>query len=97
MLVAHVVEHLLPDEARAGSSAGTTPARPAGRVVMITPQERGYASDSTHVTFTDLAALDVLARDLDLVPERSYSFPFPRFVGRVFTYNEFVHVSRTPA
>ena len=56
MLVAHVVEHLLPDEARA-----------------------------------------VLARDLGLVPERSYSFPFPRFVGRVFTYNEFVQVSRTPA
>lgn len=97
MLVAHVVEHLQPDEARAVLESYLPMIRPAGRVVMITPQERGYASDSTHVTFTDLAALDVLARDLGLVPERSYSFPFPRFVGRVFTYNEFVQVSRTPA
>jgi len=97
MLVAHVVEHLLPGEARDVLASYLPMIRPAGRVVMITPQERGYASDSTHVTFTDLAALDVLARDLGLVPERSYSFPFPRFVGRVFTYNEFVQVSRTPA
>jgi 2-polyprenyl-3-methyl-5-hydroxy-6-metoxy-1,4-benzoquinol methylase len=97
MLVAHVVEHLQPDEARAVLASYLPMIRPAGRVVMITPQERGYASDSTHVTFTDLAALEVLAQDLHLVPERSYSFPFPRFVGRAFTYNEFVQVSRTPA
>ncbi len=31
--------------------------RPGGRVVFITPQERGFASDPTHVEFTDHEAL----------------------------------------
>ena len=31
-----------------------------------------------------------------LRPERSYSFPFPPFVGRIFAHNEFVVVARKP-
>jgi len=49
------------------------------------------------VTFTDLPALRRFARDLGVVVERGYSFPFPRVAGKVFTYNEFVlvgHVAR---
>jgi len=97
LLAAHLVEHLTPDEA-SGVVSGYLPlVAPGGRCVFITPQERGYASDLTHVTFTDFSALEQLADRLGLVTERRYSFPFPRPAGRFFTYNEFVLVARKPA
>ena len=90
LLIAHVLEHM---EADAGARllADYLPyVRPGGQVILITPQERGYASDPTHVRFLDLAALEDMARKAGLQVSRSYSFPFPRWMGRVFTYNEFV-------
>ena len=69
---------------------------PGGRVCCITPQERGYASDPTHVEFVDLAGLQEIVRTLGLDLERSYSFPFPRWCGSIFIYNEFVVVARLP-
>ncbi len=94
MLVAHVVEHLEPADARAVLASYVPYVRRGGRIVLITPQERGFASDATHVTFTDTGGLRALAVDLGLTPERAYSFPFPRPTGRVFTYNEFVVLAR---
>lgn len=70
--------------------------RPGGKVVFITPQERGLRSDPTHVMFMDFAALASIAREADLTVEKQYSFPFPRFIGRLFTYNEFVLICRKP-
>jgi len=70
--------------------------RSGGRAVFITPQEAGYRSDPTHVEFVDLARLDSLARKAGLEPVSAYSFPFPRPVGRVFKYNEFVLVAHKP-
>ncbi len=96
LLAAHLVEHLTPEQAREVIGSYLPFVRPGGRCVLITPQERGYASDETHVTFTDAAASAQLAGDLGLVVERSYSFPFPRAAGRVFRYNEFVVVARRP-
>jgi hypothetical protein len=69
--------------------------RDGGKVILISPQERGYASDATHVEFFDLTALRVLTDELGLDPLRSTSFPFPRPMGRLFIYNEFVAVART--
>ena len=66
--------------------------KPNGKVIMITPQERGQASDPTHVElvgFEEQAAL-ALAFGLKLI--KSYSFPFMRFMGPYFIYNEFVSV-----
>lgn len=97
MLSAHVVEHLEPDDARSVMASYLPSIRPGGAIVWITPQERGFASDATHVQFADFDYLARLADDLGLTPARRYSFPFPRFVGRAFTYNEFVFVSRTAA
>lgn len=97
MLVAHVVEHLQPDDAREVLGSYVPYIRKGGRVVLITPQERGFASDETHVAFSDTTTLRGLSADLGLTPERSYSFPLPRFAGRFFTYNEFVLVARAPA
>ena len=69
-LIAHVVEHLTPADARRRIVGSYLPfVRPGGRFVFITPQERGYASDATHITFTDLDGLESLAGDLGLITE----------------------------
>jgi SAM-dependent methyltransferase len=68
--------------------------RRTGTVVMITPQERGFRSDPTHLVFLDFAGLTDLANACGLRVTRQFSFPFPRRVGTVFTYNEFVVVAQ---
>lgn len=96
MLAAHLIEHLTPAEARTVIRSYLPLIRPGGRVVFITPQERGYASDPTHVAFTDQQALVELDRDLGLIPVKQYSFPLPRFTGKLFIYNEFNHIAQVP-
>ena len=94
LLAAHVVEHL-PESAAVAVFAPYLPYLEDGAVVvLICPQERGFASDPTHTVFTDQSALAALARELGLTVERQYSFPLPRAAGRVFTHNEFVTVAR---
>ena len=68
--------------------------KPGGKVLFICPQERGYASDSTHVRFVDLDALAALSRKVGLEPVKSFSFPFPRLAGKAFLYNEFCVLAR---
>jgi len=97
MLVAHVLEHVQPEHWEGLVSAYLPYVRPGGRVMMICPQEKGYTTDSTHVHFTDGVQMADLARRVGLEVEKNYSFPFPRLVGRVFPYNEFCVVARTPA
>jgi SAM-dependent methyltransferase len=96
MLVAHVLEHLARDAAPGLIGSYLPFVRAGGQVVLITPQERGYASDTTHVWFVGFEELAELAAALGLAVVRRYSFPLPRFAGRAFTYNEFVVVSRKP-
>jgi len=67
---------------------------PDAVVVLICPQERGFASDPTHTVFVDQPALAALAGELGLRTERQFSFPLPRRAGKLFTYNEFVTVAR---
>lgn len=96
LLAAHMVEHLSETDART-TLAGYLPyLKSGGRVVFITPQERGYHSDPTHVWFVGFDELAKLCSDLGLTVTRQYSFPFPRGLGRLFTYNEFVVVARKP-
>ena len=90
LLAAHLVEHIA-----AGNSVGilrpyVALLAPAGRAALTTPMERGYASDATHVRFSDVAVLVDLCRVLGLKVRRTYPFPFPRWTGRVFTNNHFV-------
>lgn len=89
ILASHLIEHLQPADAREILTSYLPMVRPGGRVVFITPQERGFASDETHVAFTDFAALRDLCRDLGLRVLSAHSFPFPRRAGTLFTYNEF--------
>jgi 2-polyprenyl-3-methyl-5-hydroxy-6-metoxy-1,4-benzoquinol methylase len=98
LLLSHVVEHMDRDSAIGildGYLKFLKPGR--ARVVFITPQEAGYRSDSTHVRFVDFAGTADLAGAVGFEVERAYSFPFPRMVGRLFRYNEFVTVTRRSA
>ncbi|OMQ15099.1 methyltransferase type 11, partial [Modestobacter sp. VKM Ac-2676] len=96
LLAAHLVEHIDRELALRLLRDHLRYVRPGGRVVLICPQERGYASDETHVRFVDFAELVDLCRELGLTVERRWSFPFPRWAGRFFTYNEFVLLARVP-
>ncbi len=94
LLFAHVLEHMTPDEAADLLGVYLPYLREGGRVVVIVPQEAGFRSDSTHVTFLDLDALAQIETGHGLVREAGYSFPLPRPAGRFFTHNETVALSR---
>jgi 2-polyprenyl-3-methyl-5-hydroxy-6-metoxy-1,4-benzoquinol methylase len=93
LLCSHVIEHLDEEEATAMLRGWLAWLSPGGRVVVIVPQERGQRSDPTHVRFVDEPALRQLAADLGLTVPRVRSFPFPRFAGRWWIYNETVLVA----
>jgi SAM-dependent methyltransferase len=93
ILLSHVAEHMTEAEASSLLTTYLRLLRPQGRVVLITPQEIGFNSDPTHVQFMDFHVLRRIAERNGLTTEKEYSFPFPRFAGRVFKYNEFVSIS----
>jgi 2-polyprenyl-3-methyl-5-hydroxy-6-metoxy-1,4-benzoquinol methylase len=94
LLCSHVLEHL--DEATGVALIGRylPYVRPGGRVLLITPQERGQQSDTTHVRMMDAAAHTRLAEQCGLTIEKMSSFPLPRVFGRWFVYNETVVLAR---
>lgn len=94
LLAAHLLEHLPEAQAREVVRGYLPCLRPGGTAVFITPQERGYASDATHVRWVGHEQVRTVCAELGLRVVRQYSFPFPRPVGRVFTYNEFVTLAR---
>ncbi|OJX62617.1 MAG: hypothetical protein BGO95_07800 [Micrococcales bacterium 73-13] len=96
LLVAHLVEHLEYPVALELMRGYLPYLRPGGRVMLITPQERGFDSDPTHLAFADFDVLRRLCADLALSVEREWSFPFPRWAGRPFVYNEFHLLASMP-
>ena len=97
ILLAHVAEHMTEDQVVALLQEYEALVRPGGKLILISPQEAGFKSDSTHVELMDFARLAQISRRLGFRPEREFSFPFPRWAGRLFIYNEFIVVSRKPA
>lgn len=92
LLVAHVLEHLDLSTQRDLLATYLPYVREGGRVILITPQEAGFRTDATHVRFVDPAGCDLALREHGWRVVSRQSFPFPRPVGRVFPYNEFVVV-----
>lgn len=90
LLAAHLVEHMDRPSALEVVGSYLPSLRPGAVVVVITPQERGYASDATHVRFCGFAEVAELYATLGLTVRTQSSFPFPRWAGKLFTYNEFV-------
>ncbi len=96
LLFAHVLEHIEPAGATALVARYLPYLRPGGQVIAITPQERGQASDATHVAFVDFDAAAEILSQAGLAVTRQRNFPLPRWFGRRFIYNEFVTVARHP-
>lgn len=88
-LVSHVVEHMEFENAIELLNYYLPSLRSSGKVLFICPQEKGYRSDPTHVSWTTNEDLGRLSREVGLRPVAQKSFPLPRFAGRYFTYNEF--------
>ncbi len=96
LLFAHVLEHMDLDEATALVGTYLRFLTPGGLVVVIVPQEAGFASDPTHVAPLGHAEISQVARDCRLGIEKVYSFPFPSWAGRFFRHNETVALMRKP-
>lgn len=96
LLFAHIIEHMTPAQGAALVQAYLPYLRPGGKVFMICPQERGYASDSTHVWFARDSDLVRLCQAAGLQVEEMRSFPFPRWMGRLFVYNESTVLATLP-
>ncbi len=88
MLLAHVLEHMTPV---LGIELLQTYLPHIRRTVaVICPQERGYRTDATHVTFLDGHDIAGMLEQVGLRVRKVSSFPFPRVAGKVFPYNETV-------
>ncbi|AFZ34988.1 Methyltransferase type 12 [Stanieria cyanosphaera PCC 7437] len=93
LLVSHVVEHMNQNQAVELCRKYLTHLKPEGKLIIMTPQEAGYKSDPTHVEFMNFPKLQNLTSQLGFKVIKEYSFPFPRILGHLFLYNEFVSVS----
>ena len=92
MLLAHVLEHLSTADGKKIIKEYLPLVK--DKVVIICPQEKGFTTDETHINFLDHKAIENILKSCGLKIIRSYSFPFPRVVGKVFTYNETVVVAQ---
>jgi 2-polyprenyl-3-methyl-5-hydroxy-6-metoxy-1,4-benzoquinol methylase len=88
ILFAHILEHMTRPEALQIVRDYLPHLRVGGTVLVICPQERGFASDATHVWFATPESLIALMEELGLTLTRTASFPFPRGFGKTFIYNE---------
>lgn len=97
LLFSHVLEHVTDEENDALFAQYLPYLAPRGRVVIECPQEVGYRSDATHVAWMDFPAIARRLQRNGITVEREYSYPFPRVVGKVFIYNQFVTLGRASA
>ncbi|MFB7171292.1 class I SAM-dependent methyltransferase [Streptomyces sp. NPDC056254] len=96
LLAAHVLEHVEEETGAMLLEQYLPLVKPGGSIVMITPQEAGFHSDATHIRWVGFEELRGHAAKAGVAVRRTYSFPFPRRMGRVFPYNEFVLVGTVP-
>jgi len=94
LLIAHVLEHMPRQDAEDLVRGYLRYLRCGGQVIVVVPQEVGYASDDTHMNFLEADDVVAILAACGLSTVRNYSFPFPRAVGRVFRHNETVVVGR---
>lgn len=93
ILMAHVAEHMYFGEAVTLLKKHLYLLKPSGKLILITPQEAGFKSDSTHTEFMDFAKLSNIAHEIGFTVVKKYSFPLPHIFGRFFYFNEFISVS----
>jgi 2-polyprenyl-3-methyl-5-hydroxy-6-metoxy-1,4-benzoquinol methylase len=96
ILLSHVLEHTSIDEGRQLLTSYVRYLKPGGRILLVTPQLAGQKSDPTHVRLLDTDALRSQIEELGGVGIKTRSFPFPRFAGGVFRYNESQAIGAIP-
>jgi len=94
ILLAHVLEHVSQQDSDDIIAAYLPYLRPNGKLVLICPQEKGFPTDPTHIRWVNDAELRATGDRNGFSAIRNYSFPFPRVMGKLFTYNEFVYVGQ---
>lgn len=92
MLVAHVLEHVSIDQAKEIINYYIPCVK--NKIVIICPQEKGFKKDITHVNFLNEKDINNILLDCGLKIIKNYSFPLPKFFGKIFTYNETVVVAK---
>jgi SAM-dependent methyltransferase len=94
ILLAHVAEHMTGDDFIKLLKHYIPLLKEDGKIIVITPQEKGFKSDDTHVQFMDFVTIKNLLTQIGFDTIKQYSFPFPRVVGHFFKFNEFVSVAK---
>lgn len=92
LLISHVLEHLSFVDAIQLVSDYLPAVKDGGKIIIICPQERGYDSDATHVTYFDESLLNQISNHFNGSGIQYKSFPFPNWMGKFFIYNEHVLV-----
>ena len=96
LLLSHVAEHMRREEVVSLINEYIVFVRYGGGVIIITPQEAGFRSDPTHVEFMNFELIARVVDEANLNLLKQYSFPFHRYFGRIFRYNEFVTIAQKP-
>lgn len=91
LLFSHVMEHMKLEQAIELLLKYKPLLRKEGQLLIFTPQEKGYDSDTTHVEFMDFFKLEEIGRRAGFYKTACYSFPFPRLMGWIWIYNEFFY------
>ncbi|MHB8209706.1 class I SAM-dependent methyltransferase [Mucilaginibacter sp.] len=94
ILLAHIAEHMTGDDFITLLKQYIHLLKKDGIIIVITPQEKGFKSDDTHVQFMDFITVKNLLKQIDFNITRQYSFPFPRVIGHFFKFNEFVSIAK---
>ena len=91
ILMSHVLEHIENENQVKVLKEYIPYLKPNGKIFLVTPQEVGYKSTSSHITWTDFARLEMIINQIgeEFKVVKSFSFPLPRIFGKVFKYNEF--------
>lgn len=91
MLLAHVLEHMPTADGKKIIKEYLPFVKK--NIVVICPQEKGFPTDETHVNFLTHKDIEDILESLGLTIDKSYSFPFHKSAGKVFTHNETVVVA----
>ena len=94
LLLAHVIEHM--DERPGVALRAYLPYLDRRPGVLHLPARARICQRPDPRSLHERRRLAALAEGAGLTVQRSYSFPFPRWTGKVFTYNEFCVVARKP-
>lgn len=95
LLFSHVLEHMTQEEAVLLIKNFLPYLKEEGCIVVVCPQEAGFRSDSTHVSFLDFPMIrNIFSRTGQISSVCEYSFPFPRWAGKFASFNEFVCIGK---